>query len=375
MESFKWGPHFVTGISDVDDQHQALVTMINSFGEAIAENNLSEDLLFSTIKELATYTQVHFQSEEKLMTSMQLDLRHTRNHMDQHNEFIIDITNFTDTLDVEKNEDNRSLFEYLVHWLAYHILGVDKNMARQIAAIRAGASPSEAYQNEERNANSSTEPLLVALKGLFGLVSKRSKALSELNRTLEQHVTARTKELSMANEALEVISVTDHLTQLPNRRFAMGQLPLLWAEATKHEQSLACLMIDADDFKSINDTQGHDAGDAVLQRLAQELQHSVRSDDIVCRLGGDEFLIICPNTSLEGALILGEQTRANVAALKVTAGDGFWFGSVSIGVASTNSEIKNIDALMKSADMAVYIAKKDGRNCVRSLSSLSKPAS
>jgi diguanylate cyclase (GGDEF)-like protein/hemerythrin-like metal-binding protein len=375
MESFKWGPHFVTGISDVDDQHQALVTMINSFGEAIAENNLSEDLLFSTIKELATYTQVHFQSEGKLMTSMQLDLRHTRNHMDQHNEFIIDITNFTDTLDVEKNEDNRSLFEYLVHWLAYHILGVDKNMARQIAAIRAGASPSEAYQNEERNANSSTEPLLVALKGLFGLVSKRSKALSELNRTLEQHVTARTKELSMANEALEVISVTDHLTQLPNRRFAMGQLPLLWAEATKHEQSLACLMIDADDFKSINDTQGHDAGDAVLQRLAQELQHSVRSDDIVCRLGGDEFLIICPNTSLEGALILGEQTRANVAALTVTAGDGFWFGSVSIGVASTNSEIKNIDALMKSADMAVYIAKKDGRNCVRSLSSLSKPAS
>jgi len=366
MESFKWGPQFVTGISDVDDQHQALVAMINSFGEAIAESTLNEDFIFSTIKELATYAQAHFHSEEKLMTSVQLDLRHIGNHLDQHNDFVTNITNLTEKIDVEKTKDSRSLFEYLIHWLAYHILVVDKNMARQIAAIRAGASPSEAYRNEERKADSSTEPLLDALRGLFALVSKQNKVLNELNRTLEQRVTERTKELSMANKALEVISATDHLTQLPNRRFAMGQLALLWAEAAKRGQSLACLMIDADDFKNINDTYGHDAGDVVLQRLAQELQHSVRSDDIVCRLGGDEFLIICPNTNLEGALRLGEQTRASVAALKITAGDGCWFGSVSIGIASTNSEIKDIDGLIKAADMAVYIAKKDGRNCVRS---------
>jgi len=342
MESFKWGPHFVTGISDVDDQHQALVTMINSFGEAIAENTLSEGFLFSTIKKLTTYAEAHFHSEEMLMNSMQLDLCHIRNHLDQHNDFVINITNLTDKIDV------------------------DKNMARQIAAIRAGATRSEAYRCEESKPNSSTEPLLVALRSFFALVSKRNKALNELNRNLEQRVTERTKELSMANEALEIISVTDHLTQLPNRRFAMGQLDLLWAEATKREQSLACLMIDADNFNTINDTYGHDAGDVVLQRLAQELQNSVRNDDIVCRLGGDEFFIICPNTSLEGALILGEQTRTRVATLNVNAGDGFWSGSVSIGVASTNSEIKNVDALMKSADMAVYIAKNDGRNCVRS---------
>ena len=366
MDSFKWGVPFVTGITDVDNQHKTLVTMINRFGEAIAESTLNEDYLFSTIKELATYAQEHFRSEEKFMSSMQLDLRHVRNHMEQHNDFVTNIAHLTDEIDAEKTEDCRSLFEYLVHWLAYHILGIDKNMARQIASVRAGVTPSEAYQNEEKSANSSTEPLLVALKGLFALVSKRNKALGELNQSLEQRVTERTKELSRANEALEVISVTDHLTRLPNRRFAMAQLTLLWAEAAKRGQSLACLMIDADEFKSINDTYGHDAGDVVLQRLSQELRESVRSDDIVCRIGGDEFLIVCPNTNLEGALLLGEQIRARVAALKVTAGAGYWFGSVSIGVATTNPEIKDIGGLMKAADLAVYIAKKDGKNCVRS---------
>lgn len=125
-------------------------------------------------------------------------------------------------------------------------------------------------------------------------------------------------------------------------------------------------MIDADNFKTINDSYGHDAGDVVLQRLAKELQHVVRTDDIVCRLGGDEFFIVCPNTNLEGALHLGEQARSNVVALKVKAGKGFWYGSVSIGAACINAEMQNIDVLIKEADEAVYEAKNDGRNCVRS---------
>jgi diguanylate cyclase (GGDEF)-like protein len=93
----------------------------------------------------------------------------------------------------------------------------------------------------------------------------------------------------------------------------------------------------------------------------------VHSDDIVCRLGGDEFLVICPQTSLKGAQHIAEQTRTKVSALKVFAGSGFWYGSVSIGVAVRDDTMKKADDLLKAADKAVYIAKNDGKNCVRAL--------
>jgi diguanylate cyclase (GGDEF)-like protein/hemerythrin-like metal-binding protein len=366
MESFKWGPQFITDIPEIDTQHQALVGMINTFGESLVENSVSEDLLNTTSHELAKYVQFHFDTEERLMTEVGVDIRHMKVHLGQHYDFVRDISNLIEATDVEKISNCRTLFEYLVHWLAYHILGADKNMVRQIKAIKEGKNSEEAFLDEEKAASSATEPLLIALNGLFTLVSKRNKALFELSRNLEKRVAERTKELSEANKALHVISITDHLTQLPNRRYAMSQLELHWHEAVKFNLPLSCLMIDADGFKQINDTYGHDAGDVVLQTLASELRDSVRSDDIVCRLGGDEFFIICPNTDLEGALTLGQQTCSNVAQMKIPAGDGYWFGSVSIGVASRIEGMESLDDLMKSVDDAVYMAKKDGKSCVRS---------
>jgi hemerythrin len=207
---------------------------------------------------------------------------------------------------------------------------------------------------------------VAALNGLFQLVSRRNKALSALNQNLEAMVEDRTRELVKANADLEILALTDVLTELPNRRHAMLQLHELWKEAGQLNGNLACMMIDADRFKSINDTYGHDAGDRVLKRLAQELQHSVRSDDIVCRMGGDEFLIICPYTPLDGALHVAELTRANIAGLRVQAGVGFWQGSISVGVAANSGETVSVDDFLKAADEAVYMAKNAGGNCVRS---------
>lgn len=96
----------------------------------------------------------------------------------------------------------------------------------------------------------------------------------------------------------------------------------------------------------------------LIHWVAHELQHSVRSDDIVCRMGGNEFLIICPNTPLEGALIVAELTREKIASLTVPAGDGFWSGSISVGVASNSKDICSVDDLLKAGDDAAYMAKK-----------------
>jgi hemerythrin len=170
--------------------------------------------------------------------------------------------------------------------------------------------------------------------------------------------------LQDANQRLEDLANTDVLTKLPNRRYALRSFALEWAAAVRSGAPLACLMIDADGFKVINDTHGHDAGDAVLRALAAQLQHAVRTDDLVCRLGGDEFLIICAGTPLKGALLLAEAIRSEVAALRVPAGAGEWRGSISIGVAARTDAMNGLDDLMKEADLGLYAAKRNGRNCV-----------
>lgn len=365
MESFQWGTQFSIGIADIDEQHQRLVDIINRFGAAVTENVLDEKFVSDILEELGEYAQTHFSSEEEFMAARHVDPRHIDPHIAEHKSFLVDVAHLVASIAPGTSEGYRSLLEYLIHWLAYHILETDHHMALQVADIEAGIDPAEAYDKERRATSKSTGPLLTALNGLLALVSERNKALSELNHTLELRVAEQTRDLLKANAALEQISITDSLTQLPNRRFAMRQLRLLWDEALKNQQPLGCLMVDADGFKTINDTYGHDAGDHVLQQLANELQDSVRSDDIVCRLGGDEFFVICPNTDLDGAMNVAGQMRENVAALKVPAGNGYWAGSVSIGVAVKRAEMKDIEALIKAADEGVYIAKKDGRNCVR----------
>lgn len=365
MESFKWGKQFITNISEIDTQHRGLVSLINKYGNALSENKINEQILESIFNQLVSYTKNHFSTEEKLMNEMNLDQRHIKVHIKSHRDFIQDISDFSQSTNMSSQEDCLALFNYLAHWIAYHVLGSDLIMARQISQIKNGKKPEDAFEKIDQSENESTATLLAALKGMLTLLSQRNKELTELNRTLESRVAERTKDLAQANEALEVISITDHLTDLPNRRFAMRQLKLLWAESVSSGDPLALLMIDADGFKAINDTYGHAAGDRVLQRLSIELLHSVRSDDIVCRLGGDEFLVICPQTSLTGAQHIAEQTRTKVAALKVMAGSGFWYGSVSIGVAVSNGKMKKVDDLLRAADKAVYMAKDDGRNCVR----------
>jgi hemerythrin len=124
------------------------------------------------------------------------------------------------------------------------------------------------------------------------------------------------------------------------------------------------MMIDADGFKQINDTYGHDAGDEVLRQLSRHLRYAVRTDDVVCRLGGDEFLIICANTSQAGALHVAETMRKAVSELRITSGIGEWKGSVSVGVAARTQKMKSLEDLVKVADDGVYLAKRNGRNCV-----------
>lgn len=365
MESFRWNSCFVTGLDTVDEQHHKLVDVINQFGDLLMQaQGATADEVERVFGELASYAEFHFSDEEAMMSSAQIDARFLEQHRHEHASFLRDLADMHAGMSHGSREDASALLSFLTNWLAYHILGTDQVMARLVAAAESGAPVQEAYLAEQKIRDPATATLLHAMHSLFHQVSDRNRALLELNQTLEARVAERTLELSEANQRFENMAMTDVLTGLPNRRFAMHALEREWQKSGQHGTSLACMMIDADGFKAVNDNHGHDAGDEVLRQLARQLTHAVRTDDIVCRLGGDEFLIICCDTPLQGALQLAEKVRHEVAALCVPAGSGTWQGSISVGVAQRDTSMKGVESLLKTADESVYEAKRRGRNCV-----------
>jgi len=162
------------------------------------------------------------------------------------------------------------------------------------------------------------------------------------------------------------LAVTDQLTGLHNRRYMTGQLEALVKRASLGGDQVSALLIDIDHFKKINDGFGHDAGDEVLREFAVRLASNVRAVDLPCRHGGEEFVVIMPDTRLEDAQRIAERIRLHVAGspFRVLGGQELLSVTISIGVAATLAEGDNPDALVKRADEALYEAKSSGRNKV-----------
>jgi len=157
----------------------------------------------------------------------------------------------------------------------------------------------------------------------------------------------------------------DYLTGLPNRRSFMEQAEIEMSRTQRYEKSLSLLMLDIDHFKHINDAFGHQSGDVVLKTLAEIFAEVLRNIDIVGRLGGEEFGIILPETSLEEALEVAERLREVIAARQVAFPSGVETQfTVSIGVAALADKQVGIDTLINESDKALYRAKQSGRNKV-----------
>lgn len=171
-------------------------------------------------------------------------------------------------------------------------------------------------------------------------------------------------ELSESNRRLQTLAVTDELTGCPNRRYASERLQQEWASSARRDAKLSCLVVDLDWFKQINDVHGHERGDIVLKQIAQTLRAGVRVEDVVCRVGGDEFWVICPGVTAAAASACGERLRIAVAELNHQAGDKLC--TISVGVAERTPEMELPSDLIEAADRALYQAKKDGRGRVQS---------
>jgi diguanylate cyclase (GGDEF)-like protein len=199
-------------------------------------------------------------------------------------------------------------------------------------------------------------------------LAESQSEVASYQRTLEEKVAQRTRELEVATAQAYKLAQHDILTGLPNRSLLNQRLKQILAQAQRDGTHVACLFLDFDHFKRINDTLGHDAGDQLLQAIAQRLTSAVRESDTVARLGGDEFVVILPGlpaepTTFEVMTVLSRVREAFQAPFRLA--DQTPTLTCSVGVALYPNDARDGVGLIKQADTAMYAAKEAGRNAYR----------
>jgi len=180
---------------------------------------------------------------------------------------------------------------------------------------------------------------------------------------LEEMVKARTAELEETNKALEAMSRTDPLTGIPNRRDIMEKILLEKARSTRTNRPFTFLLGDIDKFKNFNDTYGHECGDFVLKAVAREISNLLRQCDYVARWGGEEFLVVLPESGLDIGMMVAERIRKKLGSERYRFQDMQMNISLTIGVATFQAS-RGIDESINLADQGLYYGKAHGRNCV-----------
>jgi two-component system chemotaxis family response regulator WspR len=170
--------------------------------------------------------------------------------------------------------------------------------------------------------------------------------------------------LELDTKRLRTLSEIDTLTGAYSRRMFIDRTTKEFNYSQKEGKPFSLLMIDVDYFKKINDVFGHAGGDVALTTLVAHISHLIHSSDYVGRLGGEEFAVVMPETSIEEALVVAERIRVSVDNLMLPYGNRYIKLSISIGVAGLTDEVNNISTLLKLADNALYVAKAQGRNKV-----------
>jgi diguanylate cyclase (GGDEF)-like protein len=204
--------------------------------------------------------------------------------------------------------------------------------------------------------------LLSLLTGmlLWALYNLRTRRLQQRAATLDLLVAKRTAELEQANQQLKLLSNTDSLTGLLNRRALYDAAAMLQAQRSRTPSALTLILMDIDHFKKINDQCGHDAGDTVLKTVASYLKQRLRGQDLIARWGGEEFLLLMPQTDLPQAGQLIEQLRLGISALALADLPGSL--SATFGISAVTLLPDALAQALKAADLALYQGKAQGRD-------------
>ena len=202
---------------------------------------------------------------------------------------------------------------------------------------------------------------------LAGIGRDRTADITLLNEVVQLNVALenKRKELSEANVRLEQLAITDQITQLYNRHYFFKVAEHFWEESRRYKLPMVAIMIDFDNFKTVNDTYGHIFGDYVLREASARLRTTTRKSDILCRYGGEELALIASNTDMATGLVWAERMRYAVASDPFVMGNYATDVTISIGISGTElGDFPTFEALLDSSDVALYAAKRAGKNCI-----------
>ena len=187
----------------------------------------------------------------------------------------------------------------------------------------------------------------------------RCTALPDGGRLLSY---ANVSDLVHNADRLEELATTDSLTGLFNRRHFLALAAAEWEKFLRYARPVSLLIFDIDRFKTINDAFGHDIGDRAIAMIADVCRKQKRTTDVAARFGGEEFVLLLPETDLTSARAVAERIREAVMESELTAGDDTIAMTISIGLCEADGEMGDILDLIKTADRALYAAKRSGRN-------------
>jgi diguanylate cyclase (GGDEF)-like protein len=194
------------------------------------------------------------------------------------------------------------------------------------------------------------------------LLLQSNSALESLAQSLESEVIRKIAELQEANDRLMDLATTNSLTHLYNRRYIEENAIREIAQSLRHQSPLSLIMFDIDLFKAINDTYGHQSGDNVLICISQSVKTRIRKDDIFARIGGEEFVILLPNTDIKQAVVLATDIKESIASLATPSKDGAISCTVSMGISEFSTQFDGFGEFLNDADIKLYRAKESGRN-------------
>lgn len=222
----------------------------------------------------------------------------------------------------------------------------------------------EYIKDIDNNKNNFTKEYENIKSDVHNLIVKLDKTNSNIEKILAEHNIQQNK-LLKTNRELEKLAHYDSMVNALNRRGFFSSISSIITLSKRNKKDMAVLMIDIDDFKAVNDSYGHDVGDNVLELLVNTINNTIRNSDIFARFGGEEFVLLLPDTKLDNAKHLAEKIRDLISKIiyKTDKNKTSNF-TVSIGIAMMKLENYNIDETLKISDIGLYKAKNSGKNKV-----------